>query len=180
MSPRRLSRIPLVTACLLLAGCLNDSDTLVDAGSDPTPDLNPPAQVPPPTRSAGPSVQGLDRRNWDVVQVAAPRGQVQHQPTYAEPLVFNGGDARNGKTFPTTSDAMTLGAPVDAAASEGALEAGWPAVLLVVAPARMVLGMPPWLTMQGPAQADGVLPAAQRDGAPGLWAWVSSEGSVKP
>lgn len=180
MSLRRLSRISRICAGLLLAGCLNDSDTLVDAGSDPTPDLDPPAHVPPATRSPGPSVKGLDRRNWEVVQVSAPRGQVQHQPTYAEPLVLNGGDARNGESFPTTADAMALGAPVGAAAGEGALEAGWPAVLLVVSPARMVMGMPPWMTMQGPAQANGMLPVAQRQGAPGLWAWVAPEGPAKP
>ena len=174
---RRMSLLACALSGLMAGGCLNDSDTLVDAGPDPTPDLDPPEAVPPATRSAGPSVKGLDRRNREVVRVEAPRGQVQHQPTYSEPLVLNGGSARNGETFPTTQDALQLGTPADAAAAEGALEAGWPAVLLVVSPVRMVLGMPPWLTMQGPAQADGTLPPAQRDEAPGLWRWVAAEGA---
>lgn len=180
MPLRRLSLLACVVTGLMAGGCLNDSDTLVDAGPDPTPDLNPPDQVPPATRSAGPSVNGLDRRNWEVVRVEAPRGQVQHQPTYSEPLVLNGGGARNGETFPTTNDALQLGTPADAAAAEGALEAGWPAVLLVVSPVRMVLGMPPWLTMQGPAQADGTLPPVQRAEAPGLWRWVAADGTPSP
>ena len=117
MPLRRLNLLAYALCGLLAGGCLNDSDTLVDAGPDPTPDLNPPAAVPPPTRSAGPSLKSLDRRNWDVVRVEAPRGQVQHQPTYAEPLVLNGGSARNGETFPTVGDAMQLGSPADAAAA---------------------------------------------------------------
>lgn len=180
MPLRRLNLLACALCGLLAGGCLNDSDTLVDAGPNPTPDLNPPADVPPATRSAGPSLKSLDRRNWDVVRVEAPRGQVQHQPTYAEPLVLNGGSARNGETFPTVGDAMQLGSPADAAAAEGALEAGWPAVLLVVSPVRMVLGMPPWLTMQGPAQADGTLPPSQRGETPGMWKWVAVEGTASP
>ena len=137
-------------------------------------------EVPPPTRSTTASVQGLDRRNWSAIEVEAPRGQVQHQPTYSEPLVLNGGPARNGETFPTASDSMQLGSTAGAAAAEGALEAGWPAVLLVVSPARMVLGMPPWLTMQGPRQASGVIPPGQVHGAPGLWAWVETDARNSP
>jgi hypothetical protein len=178
MLARRLIPSTLASCGLALGGCLNGSDTIVGAGSDPTPDLDPPATVPPATRSAGPSVRGLDRRNWDVVTIDAPRGQVEHQPTYSEPLVFHGGPARNGERFPTVADATALGTPLDQAATEGALEAGWPAALLVVAPARMVLGMPPWLTMQGPAQASGTLPEAQVRGAPGLWAWVADDGAT--
>lgn len=173
MPLRRLNLLACTLCGLLAGGCLNDSDTLVDAGPDPTPDLNPPAEVPPATRSAGPSLKSLDRRNWDVVRVEAPRGQVQHQPTYAEPLVLNGGPSRNGETFPTTQSAMQGGASPDAAAAEGALEAGWPAVLLVLSPFRMVAGEPPWLTMQAPQAAEGVLPASQVRGAPGLWLWVT-------
>jgi hypothetical protein len=175
--PRRRLTITLLAACAVapLSACLNNSDTLANAGPDPLPDLQPAATPGAPTRSAGPSVTGLDRRNWQVVQVAAPRGQVQRQPTYDEPLVLNGGSARNGDTFPTTADAMKLGSDPGAAASEGALEAGWPAVMLVLSPVRMVLGEPPWLTMQSPQQASGVLPPSQVQGAPGLWVWVASD-----
>ena len=170
---RVILRSTLPMATLALSACLNNGDTLTDAGPDPLPDLDPPPAPATTTRSAGPSVTGLDRRNWAIVTVAAPRGQVEHQPTYAEPLVLNGGPARNGETFPTPQSAMDLGAPLDAAAAEGTLEAGWPALMLVVAPVRMVAGEPPWLTLQSPQQADGTLPPAQVRGAPGLWLWVA-------
>lgn len=176
----RLNAALVATAALLLGGCLNRSDTITGTQTDPTPDLDPSATVPPASRSSGPSVRSLDRRNWDVVRVDAPRGQVEHQPTYDEPLVLNGGAARNGERFPTTQDAIALGSDPGAAAAEGALEAGWPAVLLVLSPARMALGMPPWLTMQAPLQADGTLPSAQRTGAPGLWLWVAPDGKDAP
>ena len=183
MRPLRLN--PLLLTALLLAplqACLNNSDTLTGAGPDPLPDLAP-TTPETTTRSTGPSLKGLDRRNWEVVTVAAPRGQVERQPTYDEPLVMNGGDARNGKTFPTVTDAMRLGSDPGAAAEEGALEAGWPAAMLVLSPVRMVMGQPPWLTMQSPQQASGVLPPAQVQGVPGLWVWVAADppaGTAKP
>lgn len=182
---RSLRLNSLLLGALLVAplqACLNSSDTLVGAGPDPLPDLAPPADVPP-TRSAGPSVTGLDRRNWSVVAVPTPRGQVERQPTYAEPLVLNGGDARNGRTFPTVADAMQPGSTPGAAAEEGALEAGWPAALLLFSPVRMVTGEPPWLTVRSPQQAQGVLPPRQVQGAPGLWVWVAQDppaGTAKP
>lgn len=171
MRPRAL--ILALAVLPSLAGCLNPSDTLTDAGEDPTPDLG--HETAAATRpSSAPSVTGLDRRNWDTVVVTAPRGQVQHQPTYAEPLVLNGGPARNGQTFPTTADATALGASPTAAATEGAAEFTWPAALLLVSPARMVMGMPPWLTVQGPGEASGVLPPAQARELPGMWVWVAA------
>jgi len=163
--------IAICAITAMLSACLNDSDTITGAGADPLPDLG--EQTSTPARnSTGSSVQGLDRRNWSVVTIDAPRGQVEHQPTYAEPLVLNGGPARNGETFPTSTSALQLGTPVNAAAAEGALEIGWPAVLLVASPARMIMGMPPWMTMRGPQQASGVLPTAQTGDQQQLWMWV--------
>jgi len=179
MSGPRL--IPSALACLLpmVAGCLNANDSITGAQDDALPDLGP-EPTPRAVNSTGPSVQGLDRRNWPVMVVAAPRGQVEHQPTYAEPFVMNGGDARNGETFPSVADAMRLGTPVDKAAAEGAVESVWPAVLMIASPARMALGMPPWLTVRGPAQPQGVLPAAQARELPGMWVWVSAPTPEEP
>lgn len=180
MRSRRLILAPVTTClALVLPACLNDSDTISGTGPDAIPDLAP-QPAPAVHHSAGPSVQGLDRRNWSVVTIDAPRGQVEHQPTYAEPLVFNGGAARNGDLFPTPDSALRLGTPVDDAAAEGALEAGWPAVLLVASPARMVLGMPPWMTMRGPDQASGTLPSAQARDNGAMWMWVVAPGTPEP
>ena len=172
MRPRILK--PIATAALvLIGGCLNIGDTIEGCGEDPTPDLASPTATTP-RNSSGPSVTGLDRRRWEPVVVQAPRGQVEHQPTYAEPLVLEGGPARDGQVFPSVGDATRLGASPQAAAAEGAAEFVWPAALLVVSPARMVLGMPPWLTLRGPGDAAGVMPAAQMREVPGLWIWVSA------
>ena len=180
MRPRRLIRSLTLTAiALALSACLNDSDTITDAGPGQLPDLAP-EKDRPLYNSSGPSVTSLDRRNWEVVTIEAPRGQVQHQPTYAEPLVLNGGSARNGETFPTATSAMQLGTKPDAAASEGALEAGWPAVLLVASPARMLMGMSPWMTMRGPNQASGVLPPSQTQDNGKLWLWVVPPAPAAP
>lgn len=177
MRPRFL--IPALAALASLTGCLNDGDTITGTDQDPTPDLSP-EQASTPRNSSGPSVTGLDRRNWDTVVVAAPRGQVQHQPTYAEPLVLNGGSARNGESFPTVADATALGSSPQAAAAEGAAEFAWPAGLLLVSPARMVMGMPPWLTVQGPGETSGTLPPAQARELPGMWIWVSTPQEKAP
>jgi predicted small secreted protein len=177
MRPRAL--ILALAAVSTMAGCLNPSDTLTGAGEDPTPDLGP-ATATAPRSSTGPSVTGLDRRNWDTVVVTAPRGQVEHQPTYAEPLVLNGGPARNGGTFPTVADATALGASPSAAATEGAAEFTWPAALLLVSPARMVMGLPPWLTVQGPGEGSGMLPPSQARELPGMWVWVAAPRDATP
>jgi len=180
MQPRSLIRtLTLVAATFALSACLNDSDTIDGAGPGQLPDLAP-EPTTPLYNSSGPSVKSLDRRNWEVVTIDAPRGQVEHRPTYAEPLVLNGGSARNGETFPTATSAMQLGTKPDAAAAEGALEAGWPAVLLVASPARMLMGMPPWMTMRGPNQASGVLPPSQTQDNGAMWMWVVAPAPATP
>ncbi len=160
-------------ALLALAGCLNQSNTLTHAGNDPIPDLNSPMPSTAPPAASPASLKGLDRRNWDVQVVDAPRGQVQARPTYSDLLLLNGTDARDGKTFPTVADSLYLSSSVGAAATEGAAEVVWPAFLLVVSPVRMATGQPPWLIVDQPMQAVGVLPASQTRGTDGLWKWVS-------
>ncbi len=152
--------------------CVNDSDTLYGAGTDSLPDLSP-SETAPARSSTGPSVQSLDRRNWTTVVIDSPRGQVEHQPTYGELLVLNGQSARDGDTFPTVESAMQLGSSIDHAAADGAVEFAWPAVLMVVAPARMCFGMPPWLTVQSPQQASGMMPPIQTRDNETLWVWVA-------
>ena len=158
---------------LALAGCLNQSNTLTHAGNDPIPDLNSPMPSTAPPAASPASLKGLDRRNWDVQVVDAPRGQVQARPTYSELLLLNGTDARDGKTFPTVADSLYLSSSVGAAATEGAADVVWPAFLLVVSPVRMATGQPPWLIVDQPMQAVGVLPPSQTRGTDGLWKWVS-------
>jgi hypothetical protein len=165
---------------LALVGCLNQSNTLTHAGNDPIPDLNSPMPSMAPAAASPASLNGLDRRNWDVQVVDAPRGQVQARPTYSEVLVLNGTDARDGKSFPTVADSLYLSSSVGDAATEGAAAIVWPAFLLVVSPVRMATGQPPWLIVDQPMQAIGVLPPSQTRGDDGLWKWVSVKESTKP
>ena len=170
----------LYAAILLLGGCLNQSNTLTHAGNDPIPDLNSPMPSTAPAAASPASLKGLDRRNWDVQVVDAPRGQVQAQPTYSELLLLNGTDARDGKTFPTVADSLYLSSSVGAAATDGAADVVWPAFLLVISPVRMATGQPPWLIVDQPMQAVGVLPVNQTKGNDGLWKWVSVKETTKP
>ncbi len=171
---KNVSRVAMGCATTLALGaCLNQSNTLTHAGNDPIPDLNSPMPSTAPAAASPPSLKGLDRRNWDVQVVDAPRGQVQTRPSYSEVLVLNGTDARDGKTFPTVADSLYLSSSVGAAATEGAAAVVWPAFLLLVSPVRMATGQPPWLIIDGPKQAVGVLPPSQTQGDDGLWKWVS-------
>jgi hypothetical protein len=124
-------------------------------------------------------LKGLDRRNWDVQVVDAPRGQVQARPTYSELLLLNGTDARDGKTFPTVADSLYLSSSVGAAATDGAADVVWPGFLMVVSPIRMATGQPPWLIVDQPMQAVGVLPPNQTRASDGLWKWVSVKQTTK-
>jgi len=175
-----LAHAILCSAFLALGGCLNQSNTLTHAGNDPIPDLNSPMPSTAPAAASPASLKGLDRRNWDVQVVDAPRGQVQARPTYSELLLLNGTDARDGKTFPTVADSLYLSSSVGAAATDGAADVVWPAFLLVISPVRMATGQPPWLVVDQPMQAVGVLPAKQTQGNDGLWKWVSVKETNKP
>ena len=178
------TRVVFYCACgcaplLALAGCLNQSNTLTHAGNDPIPDLNSPMPSTAPPAASPASLKGLDRRNWDVQVVDAPRGQVQARPTYSELLLLNGTDARDGKTFPTVADSLYLSSSVGAAATDGAADVVWPGFLMVVSPIRMATGQPPWLIVDQPMQAVGVLPANQTRASDGLWKWVAVKQTTK-
>jgi hypothetical protein len=179
MTARAIART-LAALAPLLGGCLNESDSLTGTRADPTPDL----ASPMPSSAAAPaspaSLHGLDRRHWDVQVVEAPRGQVQAQPNYSEPLVLNGTPARDGDRFPDTKDSLYLSSSVGAAATEGAAQVVWPGILMVISPVRMAAGEPPWLTVIQPMQAPGVLPPSQTREQPALWNWVSVERAPAP
>lgn len=58
---------------LVLAGCLNESNSLTHAGPDPLPDLGNGAAAP----EAGVATTSLDRTGWPSVVLIQPRGQVE-------------------------------------------------------------------------------------------------------
>lgn len=171
-------------SCTLLAawtvcgmgGCtghLNQSNGIDGIGAGALPAL----QVSPQTSLADstPSVTGLDRRNWHLMMVAVPRGQVQVQPTYAEDPTIVHGPARVDGSFPTTSTALDGPSNGSHLIMEGAVQPFWPTVLFFAAPIRMASGETPGTTLQQPRAGFHLVPTTS-DGQPvwdrGTWAWV--------
>ncbi|MFO0894567.1 MAG: hypothetical protein U0574_06370 [Phycisphaerales bacterium] len=159
----------LTTAALLgaaaaggCAGPLNQQDgPLGDQPSD-LPDL---AAVPAPAPPGpGPATTTLDRSNWPVVTVRAPRRQVETEPYYFEPALMTSGSgepARNGGAYPDRETVLQGPSRGDAMAAEAVWGPFWTAGELVMWPVRMV-GQPPWVTTRQPIQEAEVLPPAQR------------------
>ena len=77
---------PACATCLLvlLVGCtghLNQENGLLGADSDTIGALSASSRSSI-SANEQPSLFGLDRGNWDIVQVLVPQGQVAVQPTY--------------------------------------------------------------------------------------------------
>lgn len=93
--------VPIIstTSLLLIVGCtgnLNQVNGVMGTSPDSLPALvaNPPSSI---RQVEKPSLQGLDRRNWEVVMVPVPRGQVEVQPTYVDNLdLATGSRSRQG------------------------------------------------------------------------------------
>gem|GEM_PF-624923 len=174
----------LLAACALsvLGGCtghLNQSNGIDGIGTGALPALQATTQtsLADPT----PSVAGLDRRNWHLVMVAVPRGQVQVQPTYSEDPTIVHGPARVDGIYPTTSTALDGPSNRTQLFIEGVAQPFWPTVLFFAAPVRMASGDPPGATHQQPRAGFHLVPVLA-DGQPvwdrGTWAWV--EGPPAP
>jgi len=160
----------------LLTGCtghLNQSNGIDGIGSGALPALQSSTQtsLADPT----PSVIGLDRRNWHLMMVALPRGQVQVQPTYSEDPTIVRGTARVAGIYPNASTALDGGSNGGQLVIEGVVQPFWPTVLFVAAPVRMASGDPPGKIQQQPRTGFQLVPIAA-DGQPiwdhGTWTWV--------
>ncbi|MDA0214234.1 MAG: hypothetical protein O2875_02600 [Planctomycetota bacterium] len=168
------------TFMLLLVGCtgnLNQVDGVMGTTPDSIPALvaNPPSSI---YQIEEPSLQGLDRRNWEVVKVAVPRGQVEVQPTYAENLNLATGVARDNGTYPTIKTALQGNSTSDSIVFEGIIEPFWPVALFVAAPVRMVGGEWPLQTKREPKANFELVPSIDSN-ANGVnsdpnWAWVEN------
>lgn len=170
---RAIASLALLTLVMGCTGHLNQSNGIL--GTD---DAALPALVSQSQSSIGaneqPSLEGLDRRNWSVVTVAVPRGQVEVQPSYSENLQIAKGTARDAGTFPTSATALEGGSNCDSIVVEGIVQPVWPAALFVAAPVRMVGGEWPWQTQRYPKSKFQLVPvaAASGDSTANLWKWV--------
>ncbi|MBX3355058.1 MAG: hypothetical protein KF724_05100 [Phycisphaeraceae bacterium] len=176
---RDLSRRLAPLACtgttlltLVVAGCnsMNMENGLLDAEPGALPDLHGKAQVQDIASSGEPSLRGLDRRHWDPVIIRVPGGQVEHQPTYFEPVLLASGPARNTGAAPTTDTVL-----------EGASDGGSLAIETVAAPfifggellilpIRAIID-PPWSVHRAPSTPR---PSAA-ESAPVDWRWVEPQ-----
>lgn len=154
-------------------GHLNQSNGIDGIGTGALPALQSSTQtsLADPT----PSVTSLDRRNWQLMMVAIPRGQVQVQPTYAEDPTIVRGPARVDGIYPTRSTALDGPSNGGQLFIEGAVQPLWPTVLFVAAPVRMATGDPPGATHQQPRAGFHLVPVTA-DGQPvwdrATWKWV--------
>ena len=118
-----------------------------------------------------PSLRGLDRRHFPVIEVAVPGREVEHWPTYVAGVEVAGTAPRQRGAYPTASSALDLGGP----AGDQLLEAG----LGIPAAALELLGLPwevlvksrlPWQVERSP----GTLYARRPPATPGVpWRWIT-------
>ncbi len=166
---------------LCVHGCtghLNQSNGIDGIGEGALPALQSSTQTS--LADATPSITGLDRRNWDLMMVAIPRGQVQVQPTYSEDPIIVRGPARVDGAYPSAS--TSLDGPSDGGqlVMEGAAQPFWPTVLFLAAPVRMATGDPPGTTHRQPTAGFHLVPV-NADGQPlwdrAMWEWVEKPAS---
>jgi len=154
-------------------GHLNQSNGLDGVGAGALPALQSSTQTS--LADPSPSLTSLDRRNWHLMLVAVPRGQVQVQPTYAEDPTIVHGTALVDGIYPTASTALDGPSDGGQVFAEGAAQPFWPVVLFLAAPVRMVGGNPPGSVHQQPRAGFHLIPVTA-DGQPvwdrATWEWV--------
>ena len=164
---------------LLAAGCQNPGTTLVHAGEDPLPDLEPPAAAPlardggavsldgspaallPP---AGAGTSSADRARWRTVTVAQPRGQVEVQPTYYALFEgFSEGPRATGR-HPTEKDALRTGEERASALADGVAQPAIGILWMASVPGQVIV-LPPWTVRRQPDGIEWLPPAGPAAGA---------------
>ncbi len=165
-----LGSVALFTGC---TGGLNQVNGVMGTSPDALPALvaESPSSI---SQSEGPSLQGLDRRNWDVVTVSVPRGQVEVQPTYSENLELATGTARDAGTYPTITTSLQGKSTTSSVVFEGLIEPLWPTVLFIAAPVRMVGGEWPMQTKREPKAKFELVPAKDSLSHGVNWEWVEA------
>ena len=170
--------VPIIstTSLLLIVGCtgnLNQVNGVMGTSPDSLPALvaNPPSSI---RQVEKPSLQGLDRRNWEVVMVPVPRGQVEVQPTYVDNLDLATGVARDNGTYPTISTALEGDSTTSSVFFDGIIEPFWPVALFIAAPVRMVGGEWPMQTKREPKAKFELVPAKDSPSHGVNWEWVEA------
>ena len=160
-----------MSAALLSAGCdsLNARDDLIGAELGALPDLRGDSSAMQPASGGAPTVQGLDRRHWPVVVLRNAPGQVEHQPTYFEPVPVASGPARNTSEPPTTATVLQGASDGGSLLAEAGLAPFIFAGELVILPIRAI-GDPPWAVHRSPK----ALTPSDAETAHVDWRWVET------
>lgn len=169
-APAALATTTSLAALLALSsgctGSLNASNELLDA--EPLPALAPSPDAPPPDDA--PSINGLDRRNWQLTTMSVPRGQVEHQPTYwAEALPDRTLPRQRGE-FPMGGDVLDGSGDPGAQVVEAGTNLVWTPIELPLAPVEMVAkNRWPWTTLRNHPDYQRVPSSTSRD----PWIWIT-------
>lgn len=162
-----------VTSAAALAGALGGCNTmnrdngLIGAEPGALPDLRGDTSPAERQRDGSPSLRGLDRRHWEPVVILIPSGQVEHQPTYFEPLLLASGPARNDALPPTTDTVLEGASDGGSMVLETAVAPVIFAGQLVLLPIALFVD-PPWTVHRAP---EALEPSAA-ELAPTDWRWV--------
>ncbi len=154
---------------LSAAGCATTNDQIGPGRGAALPGLSPAKlrEAPAPV----PSLRGLDRRHFPVIEVVVPGREVEHWPTYVAGVEVAGTAPRQRGAYPTASSALDLGGP----AGDQLLEAG----LGIPAAALELLGLPwevlvetrlPWRVERSPSAAYARRPPTTPGSA---WRWIT-------
>lgn len=175
---RGITFLGVAAAMTSCTGSLNTSDELLDA--PPLPALSGPVEAQVPASASQPSLSrtnGLDRRDWPMVEVASPRGQVEHQPTYVTTFAPDQSLARDRGEFPNKDTALQTTGDGGAEVVEAAANVGGTPLLIPAAPVQMILGRWWWITERDHPDFQR-LPMVGNDlPPPSPWLWVEPVGA---
>lgn len=149
-------------ACIALPGCTGDLNRGTGPMGASLPDLSPEfTEADPGTPSERDpewAWSTIDRRGWETVVIAAPRGQVETNPTPDFTPAVMAGREVDADTYPTAASAVVVKVDGNREAALGAadpLRAAWS---LIESPYGLVV-RPPWSRVVEPGPTFAILPA---------------------
>lgn len=165
--PRPNVLVPALATSLLVActGRLNEATGPMGAS---LPDLSP--TVPPTASTMTPEVDAswrpgvVDRSQWTVVEIAAPRGQVETNPTPAFEVAVMPGRGAPSDAMPTAGSAVSVAEDGGRVALQGIADPFRSAWSLIESPYGLVV-RPPWARVVGPRPACSVIAVPTTAGA---------------
>ena len=153
---------------LWAAGCTSPNNQIGPGRGVSLPGLSPARLREPP--APGPSLRGLDRRHFPLLEVVVPGREVEHWPTYVAAVEVAGTSPRQRGVFPTASSALDVGgSPAHQLLENDSGIAGAVVGLLGLPWEILVETRLPWQVERSPSAAYARRPPAAA-GVP--WRWI--------